>query len=141
MGPTPKKKRKGLHTPKADKASPAVENQITFDDAQNLVIKFNGKTLALPVEEDLPIIDFQVYEKMTSHSNYEIENIEPPPEPHISLPEAKFTKIDDYNICDAPPKPNAYIRFIEKTTEELDGEVEYDVDEVNDMIFPRESKI
>lgn len=39
--------------------------------------------------------------------------------------------IPDYNerICDAPPQPNAYIRFIEKSAEELDGEVEYDVDE------------
>lgn len=39
--------------------------------------------------------------------------------------------IPDYNarVCDAPPRPNAYIRFIEKSAEELDGEVEYDVDE------------
>lgn len=39
--------------------------------------------------------------------------------------------ISDYNerVCDAPPRPNAYIRFIEKSAEELDGEVEYDVDE------------
>lgn len=37
--------------------------------------------------------------------------------------------IPDYKICDAPPQPNAYIRFIEKSAEELDGEVEYDVDE------------
>lgn len=40
-----------------------------------------------------------------------------------------FHKLDNYNICDAPPRPNAYIRFIEKSAEELDGEVEYDVDE------------
>lgn len=129
IGPTPKKRKKGLHTPKAEKASPTIENQINFDDNEKLVIKFNGKTLPLPIEDELPIIDIQVYEKMTSHSNYEIESIEPPPEPQISLPEAKFSKIDDYNICDAPPKPNAYIRFIEKTVEELDGEIEYDVDE------------
>ncbi|ENN81480.1 hypothetical protein YQE_02172, partial [Dendroctonus ponderosae] len=45
------------------------------------------------------------------------------------LPEACYKELDDYNICDAPPRPNAYIRFIEKSTEELDGEVEYDVDE------------
>ena len=130
IGPTPKKKKKGMHTPKMDKSSPNVENQITFDDASNLVFRFNGKTLPLPIDDDLPVIDVQVYEKMTSHSNYEIESIEAPAEEtHIKLPEAKFHKIDDYNIDDAPQKPNAYIRFIEKTTEELDGEVEYDVDE------------
>lgn len=128
IGPTPKKKKKGM-TPKADKLSPTLENQITFDDDQNLVFKFNGKTLPLPIEEELPIIDIQVYEKMTSHSNYEIESIEPTIEPEVKLPEAVFRKIDDYKISDAPPKPNAYIRFIEKTVEELDGEVEYDVDE------------
>lgn len=100
-----------------------------FDDSQNLVFKFIGKTLPLPIEDELPIIDIQVYEKMTSHSNYEIESIEPPQEPEVQLPTAVFSKIDDYNICDAPAKPNAYIRFIEKTAEELDGEVEYDVDE------------
>lgn len=39
--------------------------------------------------------------------------------------------IPDYNerVCDAPPRPNAYIRFIEKSAEELDVDVEYDVDE------------
>lgn len=129
IGPTPKKKKKGLNTPKQEKSSPNIENQITFDEAQNLVFNFNGKTIPLPIEDELPIIDIQVYDKMTSHSNYEIESIEPPKEPEVKLPEALFRKIDDYNICDAPTKPNAYIRFIEKTPEELDGEIEYDVDE------------
>lgn len=101
-----------------------------FDDSQNLVFKFNGKTIPLPIEDELPIIDIQVYEKMTSHSNYEIESIDPPKEPEVKLPIAVFNKIDDYNIADAPRNTtNAYIRFIEKTPEELDGEVEYDVDE------------
>lgn len=43
----------------------------------------------------------------------------------ISLPEASFKELENYNICDAPPRPNAYIRFIEKSAEELDGEVFY----------------
>lgn len=50
-------------------------------------------------------------------------------EQQVSLPEAVYHKLENYNICDAPPRPNAYIRFIEKSAEELDGEVEYDVDE------------
>lgn len=129
IGPTPKKKKKGLHTPKIEKSPPNVENQIMFDECQQLIFKFNGKILPLPIDDELPIIDIQLYEKMTSHSNYEIESIEPPTEPEVKLPEAIFRNIDDYNISDAPAKPNAYIRFIEKTAEELDNEVEYDVDE------------
>lgn len=129
IGPTPKKKKKGLQTPKVEKSPQNIENQITFDESQNLIFKFNGKTIPLPIEDELPIIDLQVYEKMTSHSNYEIESIEPPTEPEVQLPEAFFRIIDDYNLDDAPAKPNAYIRFIEKTPEELDGEIEYDVDE------------
>lgn len=118
-----------MQTPKAEKTSPVVENQISYDESNNLILKFNGKIIDLPVDEDLPVIDMQVYEKMTSHSNYEIESVQPPSEPEVKLPEAKFRIIEDYSISDATPKPNAYIRFIEKTVEELDGEVEYDMDE------------
>lgn len=50
-------------------------------------------------------------------------NVVENPEPVFSLPEPTYRLVTDYNICDAPPRPNAYIRFIEKSTEELDGEV------------------
>lgn len=133
--PTPKKRKKGKNTPKIKSGknktpqTPVDDHQIIVDDFNNLIFKVNGKTIPFPVEEELPLIDMKLYEKMTSHSNYEIEDISPPHEPHIQLPQAVFRVIDDYHIADAPAKPTGYIRFIEKTPEELDGEVEYDVDE------------
>jgi len=47
----------------------------------------------------------------------------------LKLPEAHFSEIDDYDIEDAPPMPSSYYRFIEKSGEEQDEEVEYDMDE------------
>ncbi|TRY68864.1 hypothetical protein TCAL_05070 [Tigriopus californicus] len=47
----------------------------------------------------------------------------------LKLPEAQFREVDDYELGPAPPMPASYYRFIEKSAEELDEEVEYDMDE------------
>lgn len=82
-----------------------------------------GKIVRVNVAEEIPIMSPEELEKVGPSET------EPPSEPVLKLPEPVYTELEDYNICDAPTRPNAYIRFIEKSAEELDGEVEYDVDE------------
>uniref|UniRef100_A0A1Y1KCC8 Peregrin n=1 Tax=Photinus pyralis TaxID=7054 RepID=A0A1Y1KCC8_PHOPY len=102
---------------------PTAPEPLTYDEAQKIIqLEINGEIVRININESLDV---------HSKEDFPDDDVKPAfePEPSISLPEAVFKKLDNYNICDAPPRPNAYIRFIEKSAEELDGEVEYDVDE------------
>uniref|UniRef100_A0AAR2JAC5 Bromodomain and PHD finger containing, 1 n=1 Tax=Pygocentrus nattereri TaxID=42514 RepID=A0AAR2JAC5_PYGNA len=50
------------------------------------------------------------------------------PGPAVKLPEAVFRELDQERP-DAPPRALSYYRYIDKSVEELDEEVEYDIDE------------
>ncbi|XP_072521637.1 bromodomain and PHD finger-containing protein 3 isoform X2 [Salminus brasiliensis] len=45
------------------------------------------------------------------------------------LPKPTFRKLDTFTSSEAPPLPVAYYRYVEKTSEELEMEAEYDMDE------------
>lgn len=97
---------------------------LTYAEAEKIVqFEVNGKSIRVSISEDIPVVSSDVYEKMVEKGNCEIYSVEPPEEPEIKLPQANYKELKNYSICDAPARPNAYIRFIEKSTEELDGEV------------------
>ncbi|XP_037872195.1 bromodomain-containing protein homolog isoform X2 [Bombyx mori] len=105
---------------------------LTFAEAQKVVqFEIDGKISRIPIDQPLSVMSLEEWEKKNAELEKPLPIVEPPSEPHVKLPEASFKLIEDYNdrVSDAPARPNAYIRFIEKSAEELDGEVEYDVDE------------
>lgn len=108
--------------------SPPKEAPTYLEALKCVQFDLDGKSIKVSIEEAIPVITSAQYTKMVEDKEC-APFVEYPPESHIKLPEASYKLREDYNICDAPPRPNAYIRFIEKSAEELDGEVEYDVDE------------
>lgn len=143
LTPNRKKARSRAHstpkTPKDNQATPqqktnAVnpETLVTYND-EDKTVQFNieGKSVRLSVEQPLPIITDEEFAELMERGL--ILKTEELPEnaftANVQVPVASYRIIEDYNISDAPTRPLAYYRFIEKSAEELDGEVEYDVDE------------
>ncbi|CAG9862101.1 unnamed protein product [Phyllotreta striolata] len=122
---TPKNKKGNRHKSKSKiLQTPSAPEPLTFEEAQKMVqFEVDGIVCRWNITEELDVLskDDSIEEDSVS--------VTKPEEARVPLPEANFRELDDYTICDAPPRPIGYIRFIEKSTEELDGEVEYDVDE------------
>ncbi|XP_057664032.1 bromodomain-containing protein homolog isoform X1 [Diorhabda carinulata] len=123
---TPKHKKGNRHKSKSKiLQTPIAPDPLTFEEAQRLVqFEVNNVVCRWNINDEL---DFMSKDDFLEEETPKIE--EKFEETKIKLPEADFRELEDYNICDAPSRPIGYIRFIEKSTEELDGEVEYDVDE------------
>lgn len=100
-----------------------VPEPLSYDEAQKMVqFDVNGQVLRVNINDTLEIIS---KDKYIGEEADEVRAVDMPadPTPAVQLPEANFKELENYSICDAPPRPNAYIRFIEKSAEELDGEV------------------
>ena len=153
--PGKKGSRKSWHH-RANRRSPTppefvrspVRETLSYAEAQRLVeIEVDGKPHRINIYEPLEIIpqdeidncDNTEKEERPEKSPLKIKPVETPKSrkdstmtPHTTakLPEASFKVIEDYECpAQAPERPANYYRFIEKSVEELDEEVEYDVDE------------
>uniref|UniRef100_A0AAR2KUI1 Bromodomain and PHD finger containing, 1 n=1 Tax=Pygocentrus nattereri TaxID=42514 RepID=A0AAR2KUI1_PYGNA len=148
---TPQKKRKG-RPPRVSLSgsdhsehshSPGRET-MTYAQAQRMVeLEIHGKVHRVSIFEDLDVVSEEdtanggkgagATPKAGKHKSKEKKkegshhhgNM---PGPAVKLPEAVFRELDQERP-DAPPRALSYYRYIDKSVEELDEEVEYDIDE------------
>ena len=121
------------------------------DDSKTWVdVDFGGRTYKLNVLEPLVFMDENDSRLKLEKENFDknllspkdtvhrldVASISGPVSPGSKLPEAQFKILEDYvQPVNVPVKATNYYRFIEKTQEELDEEVEYDMDdEVSNII-------
>uniref|UniRef100_A0A1B6EAI8 Peregrin n=1 Tax=Clastoptera arizonana TaxID=38151 RepID=A0A1B6EAI8_9HEMI len=119
-------------------ASPPTREGLTYAEAQKLVeFELNGKVTRVNIHESIELVSKKESDTQTNKSGSVTNGshyqgsiaLAKSQEAVTKLPEPCFSESTDYKISNAPPKPNAYVRFIERSSEELDGEVEYDMDE------------
>ncbi|XP_013401119.1 peregrin-like isoform X1 [Lingula anatina] len=126
---------------------PAREHNLTYAEAQRLVeVDLDGRVHRINIYEPLEIIcqdeienvdntekEEKTEAKSPQKTGKQIDNTKLKKEPSAAtnkLPEPAFKVLEDYvKPPPAPPRPASYYRFIEKSVDEMDDEVEYDMDE------------
>lgn len=110
------------------------ESLVSYNEQEETVtFNIDGKSVRLGIDDALPMVEDEEFSRLVERGC--ILNAGAPPLEEkaswaqVQVPVANVREIDDYHVPDAPPRPLAYYRFIEKSAEELDGEIEYDVDE------------
>ncbi|XP_063219960.1 bromodomain-containing protein homolog isoform X2 [Bacillus rossius redtenbacheri] len=135
--PSGRKKSRGAHHSRSstvDILTPPAREGLTYAEAQKMVeFEFGNITTRVSIYEELQVYGLE--EALAAGLNLEDLRIndakfkQQSEDSKLNLPDPSFRILDDYKISDAPPMPNSYIRFIERSAEELDTEVEYDMDE------------
>uniref|UniRef100_A0A8C2F407 Bromodomain and PHD finger containing 1 n=1 Tax=Cyprinus carpio TaxID=7962 RepID=A0A8C2F407_CYPCA len=143
---SPQKKRKGrppraaLPAERSERSHSPVRESMTYAEAQRMVeLEIRGRVHRISIFQNLDVLSEEDSgaedppsagtagaaacngEKKDSSSHHHMN-------PLVKLPEVVFRELDQ-DRPDAPPRPMSYYRYIDKSAEELDEEVEYDIDE------------
>lgn len=155
--PSGKKKQKGKHwKQKMDRPNTPPDflrppETLTYAEAQRLVeIDLDGRIHRINIYEPLDIVTQDVIDNQNNTEKEEkgekspqrhVKHPDPPQKSRkdvtisnhsntSKLPEAQYKVIEDYvKPIKINERSDAYYRYIEKSVEELDEEVEYDMDE------------
>lgn len=98
--------------------TPVIREVLTYAEAQKIVeFEIDGRAVRVEINEPIPVISKQEYDKMyftndsrSTRNNNRNEALPKLEDAKLKLPEPSFIVLDSYNIPDAPPRPNSYIR-------------------------------